>query len=197
MGRSLMLKTWSFWKTFITAYISLVGGIWGFVEAYTYFRGDALRQLLGSSWWLLYYVIPALIAFSSATLRHARGEAPAEQLEQRNRRVMLDHVENFWVKGVLEKSLHGAALLELGVREDPGALRYPWTVKRESSDEPLPPGKSMLEIFREIGMGRSLLVLGAPGAGKTTMLLQLARGLLERARADGAEPIPVVFHLAS
>src|SRR6185503_9381919 len=40
------------------------------------------------------------------------------QLEQRNRRVMLDHVENFWVKGVLEKSLHGAALLELGIKED-------------------------------------------------------------------------------
>src|SRR5689334_1437030 len=60
------------------------------------------------------------------------------QLEQRNRRVMLDHVENFWVKGVLEKSLHGAALLELGIKEDPGAVSYPWTIKKEATDETLP-----------------------------------------------------------
>jgi hypothetical protein len=33
-----------------------------------------------------------------------------ETLDQRNRRILLNHVENFWVKGVLEKSLHGAAI---------------------------------------------------------------------------------------
>jgi hypothetical protein len=120
-----------------------------------------------------------------------------ETLDERNRRVMLDHVENFWVKGVREKSLHGAALLELGIKEDPGAVRYPWTIKKEVTNEPLPAGKSMLEIFTEIGAGRSLLVLGAPGAGKTTMLLELARGLIERAREKESEPIPVVFNLAS
>ena len=124
-------------------------------------------------------------------------KSEAEAVEQRNRRVMLDHVENFWVKGVLEKSLHGAALLELGIKENPSAVSYPWTMKRETMNEDLPIGKSMLEIFEEIGMGRSLLILGAPGSGKTTMLLELARQLIERARKDGTEPIPVVFNLAS
>lgn len=119
------------------------------------------------------------------------------QVEQRNRRVMLDHVENFWVKGILEKSLHGAALLELGIKEDPEAVSYPWTIKREATDETLPAGKSMLEIFQEIGLGRSLLILGAPGSGKTTMLIELTRQLIQRARSDEAEPIPVVFNLAS
>lgn len=120
-----------------------------------------------------------------------------ETLDQHNRRVMLNHVESFWVKGVLEKSLHGAALLELGIKEDPSAINYPWTIKKESTDETLPAGKSMLEIFNEIGAGRSLLILGAPGSGKTTMLLELTRQLIERARADETEPIPVVFNLAS
>ena len=55
----------------------------------------------------------------------------------------------------------------------------------------------MLEIFDAIGMGRSLLILGAPGSGKTTMLLELARQLIERARQDISEPIPVVLNLAS
>jgi hypothetical protein len=119
------------------------------------------------------------------------------QLEQRNRRLMLDHVENFWVKGVLEKSLHGAALLDLGIKEDPGALGTPWTLMKEATGETLPAGTSMLEIFREIGLGRSLLILGAPGSGKTTLLLELARLLIQGARRDATEPIPVVFNLAS
>ena len=124
-----------------------------------------------------------------------RGDA--ETTEQRNRRIMLGHVENFWVKGILEKSLHGAALLELGIKEDTNALNYPWAIKREITQESLPSGTSMLEIFQEIGMGRSLLILGAPGSGKTTMLLELTRQLIEHARMDVTEPIPVVFNLSS
>ena len=34
------------------------------------------------------------------------------------------------------------------------------------TDETLPAGTSMLEIFDTIGMGRSLLILGAPGSGR-------------------------------
>lgn len=121
-----------------------------------------------------------------------------ETLDQRNRRIMLDHVENFWVKGILEKSLYGAALLELGIKEEPDAVKiYPWGIKRESTDKILPSGMPMLEIFKQIGNGRSLLILGAPGSGKTTMLLDLARQLVDRARQDETEPIPVVFNLAS
>jgi hypothetical protein len=122
----------------------------------------------------------------------------AETTDQRNRRIMLGHVENFWVKGILEKSLYGAALLDLGIKEDPDAVKtYPWAIQRESTHETLPAGTPMLEIFQTIGLGRSLLILGAPGSGKTTMLLELARQLIERARQDATEPIPVVFNLAS
>ncbi len=236
-----MLKTWSFWKTFFTIYLALVGGTQVFADPYISFEGEGLKQILGFSWWVYYYLIPFLIAFLVAALRNKAekplnkatevGKSAAQsnievgrdvdgniivghgniihritnyflgdtkgQLEQRNRRVMLDHVENFWVKGVLEKSLHGVALLELGIKEDPTAVHYPWTIKRESTDESLPPGKSMLEIFREIGMGHSLLILGAPGAGKTTMLLELTRQLVKLAREDESEPLPVVFNLAS
>ncbi|HRJ59310.1 MAG TPA: NACHT domain-containing protein, partial [Anaerolineales bacterium] len=121
-----------------------------------------------------------------------------ETLEQRNRRILLNHVENAWIKGVLDASLHGAALLDLGIKQDPEAVtQYPWTLKKESTDETLPAGTSMLEIFDSIGMGRSLLILGAPGSGKTTMLLELARGLIARAREDVTQPIPMVFNLAS
>ena len=125
-------------------------------------------------------------------------KSDAETLEHRNRRILLGHVENAWIKGVLDASLHGAALLDLGIKQDPEAVtKYPWAIKKESTDETLPAGTSMLDIFDSIGMGRSLLILGAPGSGKTTMLLELARQLIARAREDVTYPIPMVFNLAS
>jgi DNA polymerase III delta prime subunit len=125
-------------------------------------------------------------------------KSDSETLEQRNRRILLGHVENAWIKGVLDASLHGAALLDLGIKQDPEAVtKYPWAIKKESTDETLPAGTSMLEIFDSIGMGRSLLILGAPGSGKTTMLLELARQLIQHAREDITYPIPMVFNLAS
>jgi MFS family permease len=125
-------------------------------------------------------------------------KSDSETLEHRNRRILLGHVENAWIKGVLDASLHGAALLDLGIKQDPEAVtKYPWAIKKESTDETLPAGISMREIFDSIGMGRSLLILGAPGSGKTTMLLELARQLIARAREDAIAPIPMVFNLAS
>ena len=97
-------------------------------------------------------------------------KSDSESMEHRNRRILLGHVENAWIKGVLDASLHGAALLDLGIKPDPEAVtKYPWAIKKESTDETLPAGTSMLEILDSIGMGRSLLILGAPGSGKTTI----------------------------
>lgn len=154
-------------------------------------------------WWFakpgfdpVYAFLTGFVAFLSSFII-PKQELKQESLDKRNRHVMLNHVENFWVKGVLEKSLYGAALLELGIKEDPSAVSYPWTLKRDMTNEIISSDKSMLEIFDEIGAGRSLLILGAPGSGKTTMLLELTRQLIERARQNETEPIPVVFNSAS
>jgi stage III sporulation protein SpoIIIAA len=46
----------------------------------------------------------------------------------------------------------------------------------------------MSQVFDKIGGG--LLILGAPGSGKTSMLLELARDLLNAVKADDRQPMP-------
>ena len=121
-----------------------------------------------------------------------------QQRAERNRRAMLEVVQNDWVKGVLEKSLYHETLIDLGLEERPEAVTRPWDVQVHMPDRPkriLPPGTPIVQVFDE-AQGE-LLILGAPGAGKTTMLLELARDAIARARQDAALPIPVVFNLSS
>ena len=42
-----------------------------------------------------------------------------------------------------------------------------------------------------------LLILGAPGSGKTTLMLELARDLLARAEQNAQQQMPVIFTLSS
>ncbi len=112
-----------------------------------------------------------------------------EQRNQRNRQAMLQLVKNFWVKGVLEQSLHGAAMIELGMEERAEAVERPWdmVLQTDREDRPLPSGTKIIDVFDE--MGGSLLILGEPGSGKTTMLLELARDTIACAEKDLIQPI--------
>jgi DNA polymerase III delta prime subunit/MFS family permease len=56
-------------------------------------------------------------------------------------------------------------------------------------------GVSIEKAFSELG--KSLVILGMPGSGKTTMLLVLARSLLDSARRDARHPLPVVVELTT
>jgi len=121
-----------------------------------------------------------------------------ERRAQRNRRAMLELVRNTWIKGVLEQSLHGAAMIELGMKERADAVERPWDVIVQMPNQPgrqLPPGTKIIDVFGEAN--GALLVLGEPGSGKTTMLLDLAREAIARAEEDLTQPIPVIFNLSS
>lgn len=69
-----MRAFWSFrfWRLFLGSYIGAVGTIWGFTQAYTYFQGEHLKQVMGSGWILLYAVpLPVALLFA---LRKGVGE---------------------------------------------------------------------------------------------------------------------------
>ncbi len=123
---------------------------------------------------------------------------PSPEDLKKNRVRMLEKVRRDWVKGVLEISLHGAALMDLGMEHDPDAVEHPvGKVLRRSGqdDRDIPPKTPITEVFAEVG--KKLLILGEPGSGKTTTLLELARDLITAAEKDDVLPIPVVFNLSS
>jgi hypothetical protein len=68
-------------------------------------------------------------------------------------------------------------------------------VDRKSSTG-VAPVQTTIEIFEREDIAGSLLILGQPGAGKTTELLGLAKYLVERALADPGKIIPIIFELS-
>lgn len=118
--------------------------------------------------------------------------------ENQNRHRMLAKVRAYWINGVLEQSLHGAALMTLGMHEQPDAVADPWRLilyQLGRTERALPSGTRITQVYDNVG--GELLILGEPGSGKTTLLLELARDLLDRANRDDNHPIPVVLNLAS
>lgn len=121
-----------------------------------------------------------------------------QQRDLRNREIMLQRVYDFWIKGVLENSLHNEVLIELDMETKPEAVDYPWEMVIQRPDQPnrtLPPNTKMIDVFDE--SGGSLLILGEPGSGKTTMLLELARESIAQAETNPDQPVPVVFNLST
>jgi len=116
-----------------------------------------------------------------------------------NRQAMLNRVRNNWIEGVLERSLYKVARIEPGLEERRDAVaERPGDVILQTQGQPdckLPPGTKIADVFEKVG--RSLLILGEPGSGKTTTLLELARDMIDRAEKEPTEKIPVVFNLSS
>jgi hypothetical protein len=121
-----------------------------------------------------------------------------ERRQKRDRQGMLARVQRDWIEGFLEPSQQGTAQIALELQNMPSAIITPlWHMRREFGNaRPLSSvNASIVEVY-DHARGE-VLILGEPGAGKTILLLELTRVLLERARQDEAQPIPVVFSLSS
>jgi DNA polymerase III delta prime subunit len=117
--------------------------------------------------------------------------------EYLNRQALINKVRNAWIKGVLEQSLYKKARIELGLEEWFDVLDLTW-ITPEQQKQDLPKGTKVIDKFDDLGIGaRTLLILGAPGSGKTITLLELTRDLLGRAEREPNQPIPVIFNLSS
>lgn len=117
--------------------------------------------------------------------------------ERRKQLLLLDKVKQFWVEGVLEKSLADGQLLALTVERYDEGVEHPWNkvvgAAYQNNLESF--GQNMVESFQ--AADRALLILGMPGSGKTTSLIGLARHFISLAEAEPTYPIPVILNLSS
>jgi DNA-binding SARP family transcriptional activator len=139
-------------------------------------------------------------ALPSSTLDPQSSAAPLPLLpsDRRNQLILLNKVKNFWVKGVLEQTLRDTPRLELARRPYPEAIEQPWAQvvgPLPHDAQSIPPEKSTFDLFQEADC--ALLILGAPGVGKTITLIELATELIALAEDDPGRPIPVILNLSS
>lgn len=118
--------------------------------------------------------------------------------ESKNRLRLLQRVRTTWITDVLEPSLHNANLIMANLRIQPDAVINRWLPIAQEVIQParmLPPATSITDVYNN-AQGE-LLILGEPGTGKTTLLLELTHDLLNRAEQDGNNALPIVFKLSS
>lgn len=127
-----------------------------------------------------------------------RGPAPPPDPERTNLLRLLERIRHDWIEGVLEASLHRRAWMDLGLDWRDEAVEHPWDRILVAPDRPvktLGDRESIASVFT--AAQNTLLILGEPGAGKTTTLLELARELARRAEESALEPPPVVLALST
>lgn len=69
---------------------------------------------------------------------------PAEAKERHDLGILLNKVKTFWIEGVLEKSIHTIALIDLGKESQAEAVAHAWEQVLELPDQnrqTLPPTK--------------------------------------------------------
>lgn len=125
---------------------------------------------------------------------------PDRELSQdrRNLHILLEKVRSFWLEGVLKNSLQTTLLIDLEKETIHQAVSRPWERMDNGLQRPteeIPPDKPVLTLFEE--MGRAMLILGEPGSGKTTTLLELAEALAAEADSGQDQPVPVVLNLST
>lgn len=95
------------------------------------------------------------------------------------------------MEGRLQASIHHARFIDLGVQDDPSAIKPLWGYHDPETKQAY---DSVLQAFATCQ--RRLLLLGDPGSGKTTALLQLAKHLITEAECSVDAPLPFVLNLS-
>jgi NACHT domain-containing protein len=177
----------------------ILGSIWLF-KIPVYIGGierepEPLLVVAGALGGILLLILPFRFPklFSDQLIFAGKQEKPlSENTRRQNRAAMLELVKQIWITGYLDNVLNQMQSLNLKLEfaEPEKVLRRP-----AMQDYKLPDNKAIHKIFNDLN--HHLVILGEPGAGKTVLLLQLARELITEARDDLNKPIPVVLALSS
>lgn len=105
-------------------------------------------------------------------------------------------MRSIWLEEALTNSLQIIAAIELAFVERAEAVKVPMR-QMEGGGRAFAKGTTLLEIFELDHTERRLLLLGQPGAGKTTQLLHLAEAMLQQNFQAPESPVPVYLPLTA
>lgn len=129
-----------------------------------------------------------------------KRDKPISKFEYQQRQTFLDKVQEFWIDGFLKPSLYFNTAVDTAKDDPSGQILRPLD-NLEVIPFDIDASYNILQrtgiITNEISDGKTLLILGEPGSGKTIALLQLAERLIKQTRNNMEKPIPVVFNLSS
>lgn len=139
--------------------------------------------------------LPELLALLAAERPQVNWQTPIVPTNRdlRNRENVLQNIYVSWIEGYLQPALAGGQALDLRLTAAPTAVARQTPHISGQADRTV--AQPLFDLFEDVG--RSLLILGSPGSGKTITLLQLGEALLAEARSDPGQPIPVILNLAS
>ncbi len=135
-----------------------------------------------------------------------RSEQPGIDWDRADRILRLEQQPE--IKKRLRDTLYGGLLSEVDLSEEPelvGRLRSQFraleatkTLTSETAkEETIDPRQPIIQIYAREDIQGKLLILGTPGAGKTTTLLTLAEQLVGEAIANPKTVIPIIFELST
>ena len=190
-----------FWVTFILAFV--------LPKAVEVLFSDKPLRSLPNLWPILegivYHPIWTILIFLGLLLltglfwfgSHERNATTQRALSEHDRVHMLQRLRLRYEQ-MLSQSLQGAVQVELGLVSRPAAVRNAVSLSLRlpnQSEQPLPSHTSIIEAY-ELAQ-QELLILGEPGTGKSTLLLELAHHLVDKAKQDAEQPLPVLLPLSS
>jgi predicted NACHT family NTPase len=135
-----------------------------------------------------------LFADNICAVCHTPIGSSAQQYQ--NRTHMLRRLRHTY-SDLLAQALQGNVWIELGLSQRPNAVQN--AVNRlfdvsNSMERSYPPDTSIVDAYDE--SEHELLILGDPGVGKSTLLLNLAQQLVTRAQQDDSQPLPIILPLS-
>lgn len=164
------------------------------------------NTIITSSFIILALLIPISIIFDflkeqeehKIGQHHGEEENLTKDIRQKlNRRNILIEKISEEVNSRLEQSLHNRVYVVLNKEKDSSQIETPWEIDVKVAHKPKTRLKNteIITVFDREEIAGKLLILGEPGSGKTTMLLKLAEKLVERAKQDFHQPVPLLFSL--
>jgi hypothetical protein len=129
------------------------------------------------------------LAEVEAELRRLLGESDTGA--RRARELLARRVRTVWLEGVRDRAVATVGrVLPLGT-----SVVTELSPEREALSIAATDALGMAQALRQLAAG--VLLIGAPGSGKTVRLTEVAAALLERASVDEEAPLPVILNLSA